>query len=182
MKKKLFYCVVLFMTVGLLEYVSAQSSANFKLVQTSMSSAGGAPTSANYKMKESAMGAMTVGALSSASFRLNGGVLLTPVDDPSVNGDHVPTHFQVLQNYPNPFNPTTNIQYDLPQPAVVKIRIYNELGQVVKTYNPGRRMAGSYQLIWNGCNDQGVGMPNGIYYYQVIADGFNETRIMTLVK
>jgi|GEM_PF-1593259 len=91
-------------------------------------------------------------------------------------------HFELAQNYPNPFNPSTTIRYDLPEAAIVKIHIYNQLGQNIKTFDQGWQKAGSYQVIWNGASDQGATMPSGAYYYKIFANDFQDKRIMTLVK
>ena len=45
----------------------------------------------------------------------------------------LPTSYTMYPTYPNPFNPVTTLRYDLPEPGRVAIRIYNLLGQQVRT-------------------------------------------------
>ena len=81
-------------------------------------------------------------------------------DDPSVT----PGSYRLLQNYPNPFNPSTVIGYGLSKPAYISIEIYNVLGQKIKTLIDGFQTT-SGQVIWNGTNDMGQGVPAGLYIY-----------------
>jgi len=128
------------------------------------------------------MGSLANGLSSSGTFRLNGGMLITTVDNGPMTSDGTPGQFKVLPNFPNPFNPSTSISYILPKHSKVEIVIYNDLGQVVRTYDQGRQEAGTYEVTWNGCDEKGEVVPSGVYYYQIITDGTRETRVMTLVK
>jgi hypothetical protein len=94
----------------------------------------------------------------------------------------VPTTMKLYQNYPNPFNPTTVIQYDLSEPAIVTLKVYNMLGQVVATLLDHQQLeAGTKQLDFNASN-----YASGVYFYRIIAQGVpgeNGTgRIYTDVK
>lgn len=83
----------------------------------------------------------------------------------------LPRQFQLAQNFPNPFNPSTTIRYDLPEPATVRLQIYNMLGQKVRTLINGEQPAGYHSILWNAVNDAGVQAPSGVYLYRIEAIG-----------
>jgi hypothetical protein len=100
----------------------------------------------------------------------------------------IPVEYSVSQNYPNPFNPTTTISYALPEPSVVRLSVYNALGQEVATLVNGQVGAGSQSVAWNASNRTGSALPSGIYFYRVQATSvssgkeFSETKRMMLMK
>jgi hypothetical protein len=100
----------------------------------------------------------------------------------ALNVETTPTEFALLQNYPNPFNPETTIKYNLAETANVQLRIYNIVGQVVKTLVGDRQAAGRYQVRWNGTDDRGVAVSSGIYFYQVSAGKFQDVKRLMLLK
>ena len=93
-----------------------------------------------------------------------------------------PGRFELLQNYPNPFNPETEIIYQLPAEAFVRMNVYNVQGQLIKKLVEGRHARGMWQVRWDGQNEQGAQMPSGVYYYQLLAGDFVETRKMLLMR
>ena len=93
-----------------------------------------------------------------------------------------PTEFALLQNYPNPFNPETTIKYNLAEGAGVNLRIYNIVGQVVKTLVSERQSAGRYQVRWDGTDNRGSAVSSGIYFYQVAAGKFRDVKRLMLLK
>ncbi len=102
----------------------------------------------------------------------------------SVAGElrNLPTEYQLSHNYPNPFNPETTIKYQLPKPGFVTLKIYNMLGQAVRTLVAEEKKAGYYQIIWDGRDSQGQVVANGIYLYQLKAGNFEKTRKMIMLK
>ncbi|MCC7262525.1 MAG: T9SS type A sorting domain-containing protein [Candidatus Latescibacteria bacterium] len=86
------------------------------------------------------------------------------------------------QNYPNPFNPSTEIRFDLPTARDVKLTIYNQLGQSIRTLVDRRMKAGAYALKWDGTDNAGAGVASGVYFYSIEAGDFSQIRKMTLVK
>jgi hypothetical protein len=103
---------------------------------------------------------------------------VTGIDDASV----LPKEFALRQNYPNPFNPETKISFDLPNRVDVTLTIYNMLGQKVKTLVNEARPAGTYTILWDGSNNQGVKVASGIYVYTIRAGDFVQSRKMTFMK
>ncbi len=94
-----------------------------------------------------------------------------------------PTEFALHQNYPNPFNPQTNIPYDLAEGGDVLLRIYNLLGQEIRTLVRERQAPGRYTVQWSGMDDRGVSVSSGIYFYRIsVAGKFQGTRRLMLLK
>ena len=86
------------------------------------------------------------------------------------------------QNFPNPFNPSTEIRFDIPSEGLVKLRIYNQLGQTVRTLADKRMKAGTYRVKWDGTTEAGHQVSSGVYFYNLEAGDFGQIRKMTLVK
>ena len=108
---------------------------------------------------------------------------LTGVREPDVH----PAAFHLEQNYPNPFNPTTFISYSLPGDAFVTVKVYNALGQEVKTLVSGQQTASTHRIAWDGTNAFNTPSPSGMYMYRLSAvttDGkmFSESKRMILLK
>ena len=97
-------------------------------------------------------------------------------------GSTLPKQFAVSQNYPNPFNPSTIINYALPKSSLVTIKIYNVLGQEVKTLVSSELQAGNYSVHWNGDNNIGHSVASGIYIYRVVAGQNVKTMKMIYLK
>jgi len=82
-----------------------------------------------------------------------------------------------LQNYPNPFNPNTTIQYQLPEPGLVKLVVYDVLGREVTTLLDEYKPAGSYSLRFDGSK-----LASGIYFFKFASGGFVQVNKMLLAK
>lgn len=96
--------------------------------------------------------------------------------------DELPSAFKVHGNYPNPFNPTTTIQFDLAEPASVRVEIYDISGRNVLSI-PGRQYLSGNDHI---AQVDASGLSSGIYMYRLIAESgqntYVESRKMTLLK
>jgi hypothetical protein len=98
-----------------------------------------------------------------------------------------PKEFRLLQNYPNPFNPETWIPYELSEDAIVTVSIYNAEGHLVRQLDLGNQKTGSYiskvkAAYWNGKDEAGQIVSNGLYFYTLQAGDFQATRRMVIVK
>lgn len=100
----------------------------------------------------------------------------------SLNVESTPTEFALLQNFPNPFNPETTIKYNVAEGTNVSLRIYNVVGQVVRTLVAEQQNAGRYTVRWNGTDDRGVSVSSGIYFYQISAGDFSDVKKLMLLK
>ncbi len=94
----------------------------------------------------------------------------------------LPKQFELMQNYPNPFNPITTFQYDLPKQADVQIIIYDLLGRKVTTLVSEMQDAGYKSVSWNATDDKGQQVSVGMYFYQIKAGDFTQTRKMVMLK
>jgi hypothetical protein len=86
------------------------------------------------------------------------------------------------QNYPNPFNPSTRISFTLPKHAHVSLDVYNTLGQRVKTLMDQSLSMGVHQAVWDGTNDSGEAVTNGLYFYSLRSELGVQTRKMMFMK
>ncbi len=81
------------------------------------------------------------------------------------------------QNFPNPFNPATSITYVIPRAGLVRLSVYNLLGQEVATLFEGVQQPGTYDIEFTKAN-----LPSGIYFYRIQAPGLFETKKMVIAK
>ncbi|ROL62509.1 T9SS C-terminal target domain-containing protein [Bacteroidetes/Chlorobi group bacterium ChocPot_Mid] len=88
-----------------------------------------------------------------------------------------PQEFKLAQNFPNPFNPTTKIEFTIPQAANVSLKVYNVLGQEVRTLVNGMKEAGTYKI-----NFDAKELSNGVYIYKLEAGTYTQARKMILMK
>ena len=88
----------------------------------------------------------------------------------------------LLQNHPNPFNSSTTIRFEISEPGLVKLELFNILGQRVRTFFREDRLAGAYQVIWNGRGDNGEEVASGVYFARLSAGDRVETRKMMLLR
>ncbi len=88
-----------------------------------------------------------------------------------------PNNYALEQNYPNPFNPSTNISFTMPHSSKVKLVVFNSLGEEIATLINGELEAGYHTVQFNA-----NGLTSGIYFYQLISDGFSQTKKMILTK
>ena len=93
----------------------------------------------------------------------------------------VPQAFTLHQNYPNPFNPSTTIEYELKEPAQIKLTVYNISGQLIRTLQDGYESIGLHRTVWNGCDEQGNTVAAGVYLYRLEAGNFTDSKKMVLM-
>lgn len=95
----------------------------------------------------------------------------------------LPTVFALSQNYPNPFNASTAIKYELPAGKHwVQLRIYDILGQQIKTLVDREQPAGYYQIVWDGTDNSGNSVSSGIYFYKLVTEKNSFVRRMVLIE
>ncbi len=110
---------------------------------------------------------------SSASFTM------TPENITSVKETqpNILSNFKLNQNYPNPFNPTTIISYQIPYESKVVLKVFNILGDEVATLVNENKAAGNYNVSFNASN-----LSSGVYFYQIKAGSFVDTKKLVLLK
>jgi hypothetical protein len=91
--------------------------------------------------------------------------------------ESVPVQFGLSQNYPNPFNPSTTIEFDIARPSRVRLVVFDVLGKVVARLVDGARDPGRYSVRFDGS-----GIPSGVYFCRLDADGFSQVRKLMVLK
>ncbi|NNL22439.1 MAG: T9SS type A sorting domain-containing protein, partial [Ignavibacteriaceae bacterium] len=85
--------------------------------------------------------------------------------------------YELFHNYPNPFNPTTKIEFQIEDLGFVDLKVYDVLGNEVATLVNEEKSAGIYEVEFNGSE-----LTSGIYFYQLKAGNFVETKKMIVLK
>ncbi|MBU1637323.1 carboxypeptidase regulatory-like domain-containing protein [bacterium] len=88
-----------------------------------------------------------------------------------------PLEYALAQNYPNPFNSSTSFDFELKQPGLTKLTIYNLLGQEVALVMNDFKSAGRHHVTFDMNNTA-----SGVYLYRLESGDFNQTRKMILLK
>ncbi len=133
-----------------------------------------APVCAIYKIGSSKYSALAYAGLGPTNIYFNQEGLLTGIKS---SNNEIPFKFELMQNYPNPFNPETNISFIIPKASFVIITIYDILGRNVQTLMSEELNAGVHSINWNASN-----FPSGVYFYNIQAGNFTETKKMILIK
>ncbi|MFZ5516065.1 MAG: M28 family peptidase [Candidatus Zhuqueibacterota bacterium] len=97
------------------------------------------------------------------------------------NPASLPDNFDLKQNYPNPFNPATTITFDVPSAGNMSLKIFNLLGQEIKTLVDAKMQAGRHTISWDGTDARGRNVSCGVYLYQLQAENYQKTRKMVLL-
>jgi hypothetical protein len=85
--------------------------------------------------------------------------------------------FMLNQNYPNPFNPTTSLSFVIGHRSIISLKVYDILGNEVASLLNEEKPADEYEISFNG-----NGLPSGVYFYQLIAENYIQSRKMLLLK
>ncbi|MCX7985274.1 MAG: T9SS type A sorting domain-containing protein, partial [Bacteroidetes bacterium] len=90
--------------------------------------------------------------------------------------------YSLMQNYPNPFNPTTTIGFSIRETEFVSLRIYDLLGNEVKTLVNEIKTPGIHYVEWEGDNNSGEKLSSGIYFYRLQTEKFAQSKKLILQK
>ena len=101
-----------------------------------------------------------------------------------------PTIFSLEQNYPNPFNPTTKIKFNIPSVTLrqaqsditVTLKVFDVLGTEIATLVNEQKQPGTYEVEFNVAQVSRPELSSGIYFYQLKAGSFLETKKMVLLR
>jgi len=94
----------------------------------------------------------------------------------------LPSDLQFLPNYPNPFSDQTTLEYVLPEPATVRLAVYDVLGRQVRVLIDEKQEAGRHTVRWDGHDESGRRMASGMYLARLAVDGTTKVRKMTFVR
>jgi len=89
----------------------------------------------------------------------------------------IPSSVELLQNYPNPFNPSTTIRFSLPQREHVTLKLFDVLGREIVTLVDEELNAGEHTVVLDAKS-----LASGVYFYQLRAAGFIQTKKMLIIK
>lgn len=89
----------------------------------------------------------------------------------------IPSKYILYQNYPNPFNSSTIIEYILPKTEFVTLKIFNTVGEQVQNIIQDRQLKGKYKI-----NLDAEQFSSGIYFYQLHAGDFIQTKKLLILK
>lgn len=95
----------------------------------------------------------------------------------SLEDMEVPKSMALYQNFPNPFNPVTTIRYSISYPVSVKLKIYDILGNEIRTLVNEYQQSGNYSVQFHG-----AALSSGIYIYRLEAGKFISVKKLTLLK
>jgi hypothetical protein len=101
--------------------------------------------------------------------------------------ENLPDNYVLYQNYPNPFNPSTKIKFSIPKDVrserqEVTIKVYDVLGNEIATLVNEEKPAGEYKVEFFVGRDSSPDIASGIYFYQLSAGNFVQTKKMVLLK
>lgn len=94
-----------------------------------------------------------------------------------VQVDGIPSQFMLYQNYPNPFNPTTQIIYSVPTASVIRVSVFDLLGQELEVLVNGVKESGMYAVEFNASR-----YPSGVYFYTLRSQKYSSVKRMILTK
>ena len=106
--------------------------------------------------------------------------------DPAADTHQFPPEIELPQNFPNPFNSETTIRFTVPEEFLlgigVRLIIYNNLGQTVRTLISGQLFPGAFEVHWDGTGDRGQPLASGIYIYHLMIENTSKAKRMILVR
>jgi len=88
----------------------------------------------------------------------------------------------LYQSVPNPFSTRTQIRYQIGQEGNVRLKVYDTQGRLVRSLVSGKQRPGSYTVVWDGRDEQGRIMANGIYFYRLDVPNFTATKKAVLLR
>jgi hypothetical protein len=90
--------------------------------------------------------------------------------------------FALAKSYPNPFNPATTISFNISSPSLVSVKVFNIMGQEVRTLFAGESSPGENTLVWDGKNEDGIAVSAGVYLVQMRSGECQRTIKTTMLK
>ena len=110
-------------------------------------------------------------------------ISLTPISPNNVEDEVVELNdFNLYQNYPNPFNPSTKITWQSPVSSWQTLKVYDVLGNEIATLVDEYKPAGTYEIDFNAVQESFPAITSGVYFYQLKADGFVQSKKMILLR
>ncbi len=149
---------------------NAESSNSFQLEHL--------PNGTYYWSVQAINSALVASAFSAERSFVVSGSFATDLD----SDEQLPSTFQLKSTYPNPFTDVAHIQFDLPDPTHVTLRVYSSLGQQVSELSSGVLSAGTHTVEWTGKDKQGRQLGSGVYWFELRAGKQSKTGSLTLIR
>ena len=99
----------------------------------------------------------------------------------SVDPHYDPNQGKLMGNEPNPFSSSTQISFFVPNSQLQEstLQIYDIRGRLIKEFN---KLPENGSLMWNGKDENGRRMSNGVYLYQLQTDTYSEVKRMIMIR
>lgn len=174
--------------IGLAAEAHAQSGGAYDLSWNVIGSGGGASNGGVYTLSGTA-GQPDAAAHAGGAYNLLSGfwafdgLSVTAVGGPRESGTpSASLAFRLHPSAPNPFRRETTIAFDLPQSAPARVGVYNVSGALVRTLLDGSLAAGPHAVSWEGRDDRGVDVAQGVYVLRLESGSNVATRKVVLTR
>jgi subtilisin family serine protease len=115
-------------------------------------------------------------------FVLRRGFTPVGVESGSPISMELPKAYALREVRPSVMSRETRVEFDLPRAGNLSLVVYNLAGQVVRTLLEGTHSGGTYEVVWNGKNEQGLQVPSGVYFVRLNAGAFSDSKRVVVVK
>jgi hypothetical protein len=115
-------------------------------------------------------------------FVLRRGFTPVGVESGSPISMELPKAYALREVRPSVMSRETRVEFDLPRAGDLSLVVYNLAGQVVRTLLEGTHSGGTYEVVWNGKNEQGLQVPSGVYFVRLNAGAFSDSKRVVVVK
>ncbi len=171
---------ILFIALMLSIVITSVHAQNYKLNNYVLSSGGVVISNSDYAVNVT-IGQPSIGNSSDDLYESNIGFWYqysqTITDLKETWTFEIPKKFELYQNFPNPFNPATKIRYSIAKEGLVTLKIFNIIGEEVAVLVNKEKSSGMYEIDFNAAS-----IPSGVYFYQLKAADFIQTKKMILIK
>jgi hypothetical protein len=170
---------IIFISFAVALILTEKVMAQYAIKQSVLGNGGTALNNGGHRLVGT-VGQPGIGRVSSAidihkaGFWYQAGNVVTSIESMS---NFLPDEFSLEQNFPNPFNPSTTIEFSLPKPAFVTLKVYNLLGEEVATLVAEQRPAGIHRFYWNV-----RGLASGVYLYRLEAGNYVQSKKLILMQ
>jgi subtilisin family serine protease len=115
-------------------------------------------------------------------FVLRRGFTPVGVESGSPISMELPKAYALREARPSVMSRETRVEFDLPRAGDLSLVVYNLAGQVVRTLLEGNHSGGTYEVSWDGRNEQGLQVPSGVYFVKLNAGAFSDSKRVVVVK
>jgi hypothetical protein len=98
------------------------------------------------------------------------------------DSEAAPSPSRLAQSFPNPAGAFATIRFRLSNPGATRLAIFDPSGRKLRTLVEGDLAAGSHAVAWDGRNDAGAAVANGVYFYRLESGAFRQSRRLSLLR